>query len=116
MLAQSKLSGTVTDSEGAAIPNAVVIFHWDSAGSTVGLKTNVGVKQDVVVRTDENGSFAIELPPGFYDVFASAVAFSPDRRKVRVKQDPQSLRFRLKVDPLVLSEIGDPITNELPPR
>jgi hypothetical protein len=108
-LAQPKLSGTVTDTEGGAISNALVRIHWDSAGSTVGLKTNVGVRQDVVLMTDGNGSFSVELPSGFYDVFVSAMAFSPDCRKLRIQQVPQNVRFRLKVDPLVLDELGDTV-------
>jgi hypothetical protein len=44
-LAQPKLSGTVTDTERGAISNGLVRIHWDPAGSTVGLKTNVGVRQ-----------------------------------------------------------------------
>jgi hypothetical protein len=111
-LAQTKLNVAVMDSRGASIPNAVVAIHWDSAGSSVGLKINIGVKPDILVKTDDNGSFTIELPPGFYDVFVSATAFSPNCRKVRIKQVPQTISFRLKVDPLVLTELGDPIVSE----
>jgi hypothetical protein len=59
--------------------------------------------------TDGNGSFSVELPSGFYDVFVSAMAFSPDCRKLRIQQVPQNVRFRLKVDPLVQDELGDPV-------
>src|SRR5438067_746148 len=57
--------GTVTDVSGGAIPGAMLLVHWDSAGSTVGLTSNVGIEKDLIVKADENGGFTAELPPGF---------------------------------------------------
>ncbi len=102
------LKGTVTDTNGGAIPGATIRFHWDPAGSTVGLATNVGIKTDVIIRSDDTGSFAAELPPGFYDVFVSAMAFTPTCRKVRILQPAGTgLIFLMQVDPLVTQELGD---------
>ncbi len=70
-------TGTVTDSAGASISGAMVLVHWDPAGSRVGLTTNIGIKDDLIIKTDEKGTFAAELPSGFYDVFFSAMAFTP---------------------------------------
>jgi hypothetical protein len=109
-LAQTKLTGAVTDNEGAPIQNAYVIVHGDSGRTSS--NTDAGPKEDVVVRTDDNGSFAVEVPAGFYDVFVSALGFSPDCRKVRIKQVSHSIRFRLKIDPLVAAEFGHTITAE----
>jgi len=83
---QSAITGRVTDSEGAALANARVLIHWDSSGSTVGLRDNIGIKQDVALVTDTNGHYSAEVAPGFYDVFVSAVAFTPTAAKVRVKE------------------------------
>ena len=105
---KASIAGRITDSSGAAIGNARVLVHWDPAGSTVGLKDNVGVRTDVSVKTDANGDYSIIVPPGFYDVFVSSSAFTPVAAKVRVK-DRQSSRFdtRLKIDSLVSKELGD---------
>lgn len=102
------LKGTVTDSTGAAIRRARLVVHWDSSGSAVGLKSNVGIKQDVTLETDEDGKFSADLPPGFYDVFVTAQAFSPQCQKIRIKPGSAAMyNPKLKVDPLVSSEIGD---------
>jgi len=44
LFAESRLEGKVTDSVGAAIAGAVIFVHWDSSGSTVGFRSNVGTK------------------------------------------------------------------------
>ncbi|HYX53043.1 MAG TPA: carboxypeptidase-like regulatory domain-containing protein [Candidatus Limnocylindrales bacterium] len=107
--AQSKteLSVTVLDQLGAVISDAQVRVHWDHSGSNVGLKDNIGVAQDLVLETDKTGHAKIELPPGFYDVFVAAPAFTPQAFKIRVKKEPQGVLFKLKADPLVTHELGD---------
>ena len=80
----STLSGTVRDRGGAVISNAHVIVHWDPSGSNY-LKDNLGIKQDVAATTDSSGHFSLELTPGFYDVFVTAMAFTPHCDKVRLK-------------------------------
>lgn len=99
------LSGTVRDSEGAAISNSRVIVHWDSSGSNY-LKDNLGIKQDIAVTTDSSGHFSVELPPGFYDVFVTGTAFTPHCDKVRLKgQEARIYDVRLKVSPVTLKEL-----------
>jgi hypothetical protein len=99
------LSGTVRDSEGAVISNAYVIAHWDSAGSNY-LKDNLGIKQDVIVTTDSGGHFSVELPPGFYDVFVSANAFTPHCEKVRLKEKvTKKYDIKLNVSPVTGKEL-----------
>jgi hypothetical protein len=83
LLAEPALRGTVTDEADASIP-AVILIHWDSRGSRVGLLSNVGIKEDLIVRTGRDGSFSIDLPSGFYDVFVSSPSFTPVCRKIRI--------------------------------
>jgi Carboxypeptidase regulatory-like domain len=108
--AQPAITGQVTDSEGAVIANARVLVHWDSSGSAVGLRDNIGIKQDVIVVTDASGNYSAKVPTGSYDVFVSAMAFTPAATKVRVKQgQPATFSTKLKVAPLVSKELGDAI-------
>jgi hypothetical protein len=102
-----KLFGTVTDSEGTPISGAVVIIHWHSSGSTVGLESKVGLSEDVRLQTKKLGTYSVDIPPGFYDVFVSAQAFSPSCRKVRVlSEHVGTFSPKLNVDPLVIEELG----------
>jgi Carboxypeptidase regulatory-like domain len=104
---QSIIAGRIVDSEGAAIAKARVLIHWDSAGSTVGVTDNIGIQQDLVVTTDESGTYSANVPPGFYDVFVSAMAFTPTAAKVRVKQaQPTRYNSALRPDPLVSRELA----------
>jgi hypothetical protein len=104
----TQLKGVITDSEGAAIRGAHIFVHWDQSGAKAGLRSNIGLKNDLVLETDTRGEFAAELPPGFYDVFASATAFSPDCRKIRIKSGETMIyKTQLKADPLVIKELGD---------
>jgi len=108
--AQNKITGSITDSQGAAILGARIFIHWDHSGSEVGLTTNSGIKQDVVLTTNASGAFSTNLPPGFYDVFISAAAFSPDCRKVRLNTGQTlTLNPKLNISALVIKEIGDKI-------
>jgi hypothetical protein len=87
-----------------------VLVHWDSSGSAVGLTDNVGVRQDVTVVTDKSGRYSLSVPPGFYDVFVSAAAFTPTATKVRVKEGrPADFNPKLNADALVTKELGDEI-------
>jgi hypothetical protein len=106
--ANGTLKGVVRDSEGAAIRHATVRVHWDDSGAGVGLKTNVGIKQDLTANTNERGEFSVDVPSGFYDVFISANAFTPQCRKVRVRPgETASFSPKLNADPIVTTELGD---------
>ncbi len=107
-LKAGRLEGTVDDPSRAGIKGAFVLVHWDPVGSSVGLRTNVGIAQDLTAHTDADGRFSVELPPGFYDVLFSASAFSPAAKKVRIL--PGSvLRYeaRLQLDTTVTEALGD---------
>jgi hypothetical protein len=104
---QSSITGQIADSEGAAIANARVLVHWDPSGSKVGLSDNIGIQQDVMVTTDANGKYSASIPAGFYDVFVSAMAFTPTAAKVRVKQGQHTTHnASLRADPLVSRELA----------
>jgi hypothetical protein len=99
------LSGTVRDSEGAVISNAHVIVHWDPSGSNY-LKDNLGVKEDIAATTDSSGHFSVELPPGFYDVFVTAMTFTPRCDKVRLKdKELRTYEVKLKISPVTSKEL-----------
>jgi hypothetical protein len=79
------ITGKVTDSKGAAIAKARVLIHWDpSSGKS-------GVTQDVSVLSDDSGTYLAEVPVGFYDVFVSALAFTPTAAKVIVKEGQKAV-------------------------
>jgi hypothetical protein len=104
---QSGITGEIVDSAGAAIANARVLVHWDSAGSTVGLSDNIGIQHDVIVMTDASGRHSAGVPGGFYDVFVSAMAFTPTAAKVRVKKEQRiTYNSTLRSDPLVSRELA----------
>jgi|ERR1051325_1072851 hypothetical protein len=104
---QSTIAGQVTDSLGAVLANTRVLIHWDPSGSAVGLKDNIGVQQDVIVVTDVDGKYSADVPPGFYDLFVTRMAFSPASAKVRIKQGQRTVfNAKLKVDPQVTKELA----------
>ena len=110
---KASLTGFVTDSEGAVIKGAEVLVHWDPSGSTVGLTTNVGIKEDLHLKTNDEGRFWTEIPPGFYDIFVTWSAFTPECRKIRLKAgDSGRVSFALKPNALVTAEIGHKLISD----
>ena len=107
-ISDSRLSGTVVDSEGAAIGDALVIIHWDESGRRAELDDNTQIKDDIRTRTNKEGHINLDLAPGFYDVFVASTAFSPACLKVRVNAgNPATFKVKLKADPLVCKERCD---------
>ena len=98
------LSGTVTDSEGAAISRAHVIVHRDSSDPGQ-ILNGVGIKRDITTSTDESGKFSMELPSGFYDVFVTATAFTPHAEKIRMKGKAKAYRIKLKISEMVINNL-----------
>ena len=106
-LGKTGSKGTVKDSSDTPIPGAMVLIHWDSAGSAVSLTENIGIRADLTIRTTDDGSFSVDLLPGFYDVFASASAFTPTCRKIRIKPGkPMDIVLHMNADPLYTAEMG----------
>ena len=82
-----------------------MFIHWDSSGSSVVLRDNIGIKRDVALVTDTNGHYSADVPPGFYDVFVSAMVFTPTAAKVPVKEGQATTLSRKLKDPLVSKEL-----------
>ena len=113
----TKITGQITDSEGAVIAHARIIIHWDSAGSTVGIGDNLGLQSDLIVFTDNNGNYSAKVPPGFYDVFVSSLSLTPVAAKVRVTQNANgTFNGKLRADPLVTKELGDEFSGSPPTK
>lgn len=84
----SSISGTITDSTGAVVPNAKVTIHNDATGSERSIVTN------------NAGSYTItNLPPGTYSVRAEATGFST-AQQTGTRLDPNiGSRVDLKLNP-----------------
>ena len=76
------VKGRITDSEGAAIKGAHLLFHMDTSG-----RNNSAPSVDVVRETDTMGDFEVQLESGFYDVCIMAKAFTPECRKILVSKE-----------------------------
>jgi len=97
------VKGRVSDSEGAAIKGAHLLFHLDTSG-----QTNPAQTSDIFRETDAVGNFDVQLEPGFYDVCVMAKAFTPECRKILVsKEERVQHDVRLNADPLVIKHLGD---------
>lgn len=97
------VKGRVTDSEGAVINGAHLLFHPDPSG-----QSNPSSRSDVMRESDAMGRFEVHLEPGFYDVCVMATAFTAECKKVLVTSG-KTIRHdaQLQADPLVMQHIGD---------
>src|SRR5262245_43511050 len=102
--AAGTIQGRVSDSAGAAIKGAHILFHLDSSGQTKSASTVA-----IVRETDAIGHFDVQLQPGFYDVCIMGTAFTPECRKLLVSKDGGHTQHnaRLNSDPLVIKHLGD---------
>ncbi|WP_109484813.1 carboxypeptidase-like regulatory domain-containing protein [Occallatibacter savannae] len=67
---------------------------------------NIGTAEDRFATTDKKGEYSLELPPGFYDVIATATAFSPHCEKIRIKGKATKRHdVVLKVSPVTSKEL-----------
>jgi len=74
------ISGTVTDSTGAAVPNAAITV----------INTDTGVSRDI--KSDSNGNYLVQfLQPGHYEVIATSTGFGKVDRKNLVVNVGQTL-------------------------
>jgi hypothetical protein len=95
------LTGQVTDAVGAKIPRAHIVLRTDFSGGWS--KTSF----DGNATTDLNGMFKLNVGSGFYDLCVMADAFTPECRKVFIKNRAVEQKFRLRVSPKVSEKIGD---------
>ena len=85
----------MADPQGAVIPNAYVVVHWDPVSST-GSKSNAHEKQNAIATTDSDGRFSVKLPEGIYDVFVTAAGFSPHCDKILLKNNEEK-KYEVKL-------------------
>ena len=95
------LNGIVSDTNGAVIAGAHIILRTDFAGGWSKQKF------DGSITTDKAGSFTLSVGPGFYDLCVMADAFTPQCRKIFIKDRPAIEHFRLAASPEVSGKIGD---------
>lgn len=97
------VKGKITDSEGAAIKGAHLLFHLDPSG-----RTKPAMSADIVRETDTTGHFDVQLEPGFYDMCVMATAFTPECGKIlSTKEGDIQHDVRLNADPLVIKHLAD---------
>jgi hypothetical protein len=100
--AAASVTGTVVDSEGAAIEKAHIVIRADTSGKREAVKG-----RDLILETDREGQFSANFPPGFYDLCVMANAFSPHCEKIFVDHAPLAPKIKLKADPEVIRRLGD---------
>jgi len=94
-----KCSIRVIDSEGAVVGKAHLFVHRDpSATASI---------PDRILDADTQGRLELILPESFYDVCVMSAAFTPQCRKVLVRDHHIELKFVLSASPEVLEEQGD---------
>ena len=89
-----------------ASSGALIMIHWDSAGSTVGLADNVGITKDLVTKTE--ATVGSQLNYSLVSTMISCpLGIHPNIPKLRVRTVPaKPATFRLNVDSLVGKELG----------
>lgn len=101
--ADGSITGTVRDSEGAAIAKAHIVVRADGSGKRAAKQS-----ADLMTETDKQGHFSASVTAvGFYDVCVMADAFSPYCEKVFVNDSSLALKVQLKADPEVMKRLGD---------
>ncbi len=83
-----ELTGIVRDATGAVLPGAIV---------TVRGKT---LREPVTIETDRRGRFAVDLPPGVYEVTATAAGFIAWSGAVDSRSSSAPLDIALRMDAL----------------
>jgi hypothetical protein len=97
------VKGQISDSGGAAIKGAHLLFHLDPSG-----KRKPTISADIIRETDVAGNFHVQLEPGFYDVCVMAAAFTPECDKILVTREGEVQHdVHLNADPLVIRHLGD---------
>jgi hypothetical protein len=95
----------VRDQVGAVISAAEVIVHQDRSGAV--MRNENEKLSDQTIATDHLGVAHVSAPDGFFDVCVMASAFTPACKKVEVRGHDVTVRFRLRVDPLIVKRLGD---------
>ena len=86
---------TVSDSSGALIANAFVLFRADRSGVP---KAQTFVSE---LRTNSAGTATASVPCGYLDYFVAADGFAPHADKILIDKIASSVSVRLKIYPIV---------------
>lgn len=89
IIAQSTVSGTVTDDENNPLIGANVFIDGTTTGTV----------------TDLDGKYKLKVPTGDVVLVASYIGYSPNKQSVMVKSGDNMLDFTLSTDNLALDEI-----------
>jgi Carboxypeptidase regulatory-like domain len=84
-----RLTVTVIDQSGAVIPRAVVrVQHWDypppEPPYPQDYPRQVRLTTDITAESGADGRISVELRPGTYELFISALGFEPVARSVKI--------------------------------
>jgi hypothetical protein len=85
---------TITDSTGALIPNAFVLFRGDGLGNA---KSKDFLSER---RTDSTGKQIVTVPCGLLDLFATADGFAPHAEKLVIERDATEVLVKLELYPI----------------
>jgi hypothetical protein len=97
------LRGHATDVTGAAVGGAYV-FAYDNQKHVAASSSKSGK----ATTTKRDGSFLLDLAPGFHDVCVFSPGFTASCQKILMSSANHSdYEVKLAVDPLVIKERGD---------
>jgi hypothetical protein len=95
---------TVTDSQGAVIGLAHIFVHRDPLATAL--------IPDLILDADKDGKLELLLHDGNYDLCVMSPAFTPTCRKLVVRKNDLSSKFRLRPSPEVLEQTGDKFSTQ----
>ncbi len=92
------LTGVITDPVGAIVQGVTIrVQHWKFDKNF-----DARAECDVLLYSDKSGRFAIQLPPGVYDLFVTSPGMSPVAKEVEVKSGKRTiLNLAMAISPLV---------------
>ena len=86
---------TVSDSSGAVIPNAFLLFRADRCCSAKGKAA------PLELWTNSEGKVTASVPCGYVDFFVAADGFTPHAEKMLINKNASSASLRLEVAKMV---------------
>ena len=88
-----RFSGTVSDSAGQPLAYASIYLH------------NVQNSRQYGVTSSETGAYALELPPGAYDITVSYLGYARQQQRMTLSGSDVRRDFHLQEETLVLEEV-----------
>src|SRR5688572_9466800 len=108
------LEGTVTDPNGAVVPNVTVTVSSAKTAASGTTTTGIGIGFKRSTNTDEQGSFRIlQVPPGLYDVVTTATSGFGEARYENVTVSiGQTMQLTITVMPGTTTTTVDIVSSE----